>query len=192
MSPATASWLLLAGFIASWLVAAVWVDRTAGSLPSREQLPLYAAVLAYFALLALAWGAMPALRERLWPAHAVLDWALVAVCAAGFAWCWWARLHLGRLWSGAVVVRDDHRVVDSGPYAIVRHPIYTGAFVALLACAAIRARPVALLIVLGLIVLFSLKAKLEERFLRAQLGPAYDDYCVRVPMLVPRLWPRRT
>ena len=45
---------------------------------------------------------------------------------AGLAFCWWARLHLGAMWSGTVTRKDDHHIVDTGPYGLVRHPIYTG------------------------------------------------------------------
>ncbi len=87
-------------------------------------------------------------------------------------------------------MKADHRVVDTGPFAIVRHPIYTGFILAALSMAIARGTSLSFL-GLALIVLgFWLKARLEERFLRAELGPdAYDAYAGRVPMLVP--WPRR-
>src|SRR5438445_12979167 len=53
---------------------------------------------------------------------------------------WWARIHLGRLWSSNVTRKKNHHVVDSGPYGIVRHPIYTGVIVASIATAAIQTR----------------------------------------------------
>jgi protein-S-isoprenylcysteine O-methyltransferase Ste14 len=78
----------------------------------------------------------------------------------------------------------EHRVVESGPYALVRHPIYTGLIAAAAAMAAIRATPWALaglaLFALG----FALKAKVEERFLESELG-GYASYRARVPMIVP-------
>ena len=187
MTPESASWALLVLFILSWLAAALWTSKTTGALPPASQAPLYAAGLLYALLLATFVVRVPALRVRLWPQLPVLDWILVSVCVASAAWCWWARLRLGRLWAGSVVVRQDPRVVDTGPYAIVRHPIYTGAFVGTLAFVAIRARAGDLAFALGFIGFFALKARLEEQFLREQLGAAYDDYRARVPMLVPRL-----
>src|SRR5207245_212562 len=115
------------------------------------------------------------------------DWTMVLLCAAGIAFCWWARLHLGRLWSGGVIVREGHRVVDTGPYAVVRHPIYSGVFLAIIVFAAIRARLADMVFAVGLVTFFTLKARIEERFLPEQLGAAYDDYRSRVPMLVPLL-----
>ena len=98
---------------------------------------------------------------------------------------WWARLHLGRLWSSGVTRKDGHHIVDSGPYAIVRHPIYTG-LIGATAAAAIQAGTVAALAGVAVLSLgFWIKARLEERFLRGELGAeAYDSYRRRVPMLI--------
>jgi protein-S-isoprenylcysteine O-methyltransferase Ste14 len=106
----------------------------------------------------------------------------------GLALTWWARIQLGGLWSSAITRKEKHRLVEIGPYALVRHPIYTGLIIALLATAAIEATQLALLgaqlIALGLWV----KARAEERFLSTELAPeTYESYRRRVPMLVPFL-----
>ena len=111
---------------------------------------------------------------------------MAALCITGFAFAWWARLHLGRLWSAFVTRKADHRIIDTGPYGIVRHPIYTGIILAALALAIVKGTVYAvagtLLATLG----FWIKARLEEGFLREQLGAdAYDAYRRRVPMLLP-------
>ena len=59
---------------------------------------------------------------------------------AGILFAWWVRIHLGRLWSGAITRKEGHRVVDSGPYGLVRHPIYTGLLAATFTTAAPRRR----------------------------------------------------
>ena len=123
---------------------------------------------------------------RFWPPSALLGWVLFALAAGGFAFCWWARLHLGRLWSGFVTLKEDHRIVDTGPYALVRHPIYSGLMFAALATALMRANLAAFLGAVLIIVGFAMTARIEEGFLRTQLGAAnYDDYRHRVGMLVP-------
>jgi protein-S-isoprenylcysteine O-methyltransferase Ste14 len=174
------------GFVASWLASALWADRTAGTASWRAQGPLYATGLAFCAMLAAATFAFAFLRERLWPPHLALDVAMIALQLAGIAWCWWARVIIGRLWSGGVVVKEGHRVIDSGPYAAMRHPIYSGAFLVLAPHALVKARPLDLLVCAGFIAFFAAKARVEERFLREQLGEAYERYQERVPMLWPR------
>ena len=187
MTPISALVGLLAVFILTWIVAALWANRTVGVLPNRAQMPLYVGALLAALLLVIARLLFQVLRMRLWEENLSFDWAMVAVCAIGLAWCWWARLHLGKLWSAGVSRKEGHRVIDTGPYGIVRHPIYTGAILAMFAFAAARARPFDLLAALLVTVFFGCKARLEERFLQQEFGAAYDAYRQRVPMLVPFL-----
>jgi protein-S-isoprenylcysteine O-methyltransferase Ste14 len=95
-------------------------------------------------------------------------------------------VHLGKLWSSAVTIKPDHHIVESGPYRLVRHPIYTGLLIAIVTSVLMNGTLVAicggLLMTIGIV----LKARLEEVTLRQELGHApYDEYAERVPMLVP-------
>ena len=123
----------------------------------------------------------------LWDESFAIGWSMVAVSAMAYAWCWWARVYLGSLWSAGVSRKERHRVVDTGPYGVVRHPMYTGGIVVMFAFAATHARPFGLLVALVFTVFFTWKARVEERFLREELGVAYDRYRQQVPMLVPFL-----
>ncbi len=173
-------------WFASWLLAALWADRATGRPGVGAQALHWAITIAGFYLLMGIPSQEPDGPGRVWNLGGQLGWAPFAVAAAGLAFTWWARLYLGRLWSGSVSRKADHRVVDTGPYGLVRHPIYTGLIVATSATAVLRGTIVALagaaLIALG----FWIKARLEERFLRQELGAeTYDAYRRRVPMLVP-------
>jgi protein-S-isoprenylcysteine O-methyltransferase Ste14 len=168
------------------MLAAAWSDRALKRpAVSREILYRLLAIVGAICL----FGVFPPLTTAdpvLWHLTPGLGWAMVATAAAGFAFTWSARIYLGRLWSSSVTRKADHHVVDSGPYSLVRHPIYTGLILSTLATAAIRSRVSAFagtaLILLGLYI----KARLEEHFLREELGQeAYDAYARRVPMLVP-------
>jgi len=122
----------------------------------------------------------------LWDTGPVFGWAMVALAIAGFLFMWWARIVLGRLWSSGVAVKEEHRVIDSGPYGLVRHPIYTGIIVAGFATAALRGTALSFLGAAVMTMSWYIKAKMEEGFLREQLGAAaYDAYARRVPMLMP-------
>lgn len=169
----------------SWLAAALWSARTVkrAAMPGRL---LYAVVLLAGILLLFSGTSAWLQAGRLWHVGHAGAWALALLTIPGFLFTWWARLHLGPLWSGWVARKEGHRIVDSGPYAIVRHPIYTGLIAATLCTAIAQATLPALagcaLIAAGL----WQKARYEEEFLRRELGAdAYDAYRRRVPMLLP-------
>lgn len=186
MTPQFAIIVVWGLWVASWMAAALWSDPAA-KRPAFGEEWLYRIVTSAGAFLLFArLGRLDAVRFRLWDLGRGIDWALVAVAALGLAFTWWARLHLGRLWSSSVTKKADHRVVDTGPYAIVRHPIYTGILAAAFATAVLKGSPAA--IAGALLMTFGLwiKARLEERFLRDELGAdAYNSYRRRTAMLVP-------
>jgi len=189
LSPAETGMMMWDVWAVSWLIAMVWSRRTAARPPALDEflhwLPTVIGTVLF------GFGSIATNFTPLWSLPNVAAWVLAGVCAAGLLFTWWARISLGSLWSGSVTRKDDHAVVQSGPYRLVRHPIYTGLIVAALAEAAIGGQAAnlagALLMAFG----FWLKARLEERFLSQELGPAaYSDYRRRTPMLVP-FWPAR-
>jgi protein-S-isoprenylcysteine O-methyltransferase Ste14 len=105
---------------------------------------------------------------------------------AGIAIAIWAAATLGRHFDVEVQVHRGHEVIRSGPYGIVRHPIYSG--LGLHYLGACLATGNLLLLAGTLAVTFPglyLRARAEEELLRSELGPAYDRYARDVPMLVP-------
>ena len=186
-------------WIVSWMLAAGWTRRTSQRPPFGAELIYRLITLIGVALIFCTYGwrtgegvfVVGVLRPwyepmRLWTPSDGAAWALVALAVLGFAFCWWARIYLGRLWSGSVTLKDDHRIVDTGPYGLVRHPIYTGLILAALATAALKGTTINLVGAALFILGCWIKARLEERFLRTQLGAeAYDAYARRIPMLVP-------
>ncbi|PYK74136.1 MAG: isoprenylcysteine carboxylmethyltransferase family protein [Verrucomicrobia bacterium] len=178
---AIALWVIWA---LSWLLAAVWSSRAHSSAGRIAQLPYRLITTAGFVLL---FGVNPGRASgHFFSLPQWTGWIMTALTAVGFAFAWWARLHLGKLWSAFVTRKDEHRIIDTGPYRIVRHPIYTGIILAAAAIAVLKgnlyAFTGAFLIVAG----FWIKARLEERFLSEQLGPeTYAAYRRRAPMLIP-------
>lgn len=173
--------LLWLAWLVSWNLAAFWRHEPTVETPHRAFHAHFAVSMLGFLLV---FWAVPALGPRLWPIGEALGWSMVALTAAGLAFTWWARIHMGKLWHGGIVRMEHHRVIDSGPFALVRHPIYTGMITALLAVAVIQARPQATLGVVLFALGFILTARLEERFLEGEL-PDYAAYRRRVPMIVP-------
>jgi protein-S-isoprenylcysteine O-methyltransferase Ste14 len=186
MTPQLAVIIVWVLWVVSWLVAAIWSDP-ATKRPAFQAEWLYRILtLAGGFLLFAYFGRFDAGRFRLWDVSSSIGWVLVAVAVLGFAFTWWARLYLGRLWSSSITKKADHYLVDTGPYAIVRHPIYTGIIAAVVATAVLKGAPTGIVGAILMTFGFWIKAKLEERFLREQLGPdAYDSYRRRTPMLIP-------
>ena len=174
-------------FAATWLALAAWSGRTEKSAGLRAEIP-YRIVLIVGAIIFFipAHGYHGPLR--LWLVSRTGAWVCVGLIALGFAFSAWARIHLGKLWSGTITRKEDHRIVDTGPYAIVRHPIYTGILLAIYATAAAKGTILGLLGALLITIGVWMKARLEERWLQKELGEAaYDAYCRKVSMLVPFL-----
>ena len=178
--------VIWAAWMLSWLVAAVWTGRTAARPGTGSQVIYRLTVVAGAILLFDRFT-----RGRvspLWRSPSPLGWAMVALTAGGFIFCWWARLYLGRLWSSAVTLKDGHRVVDTGPYALVRHPIYTGILIAAAATAVEQGTAISFMGLALMTLGYWIKARLEESFLREELGgESYDAYARRTGMLLPFL-----
>ena len=176
---------LWAVFWISWLAAAGWSAKSERRVGIKGELGYRLVLIAgALALLPRARGYHGPMR--LWQVTLDEAWVCTALLALGLAFSWWARIHLGALWSGWITRKADHRVIDTGPYGIVRHPIYSGLLLAVYATAAAKGTILgvagALLVTAGL----WMKARLEERWLAQELHPgAYADYRRRVPMLIP-------
>src|SRR4029077_18501762 len=65
------------------------------------------------------------LDTRFLPASPTVFWIGAGITAFGLLFSIWARAYLGSNWSGAIAIKQDHELITSGPYSIVRHPIYT-------------------------------------------------------------------
>jgi protein-S-isoprenylcysteine O-methyltransferase Ste14 len=185
MRPGVAILILWAAFAVSWLVAAWWSNAVEKQAGVRAEMP-YRIILLIGGII----FAIPAHNYigplRLWFVTKTEVWICVGLIALGFAFSWWARVHLGALWSGQITRKTDHGVIDTGPYSLVRHPIYTGILLAVVATAVAKGTVFgvagALTILLGL----WMKARLEESWLSEELdNSAYEAYRRRVPMLVP-------
>ena len=186
VSPVTVLLMLWAAWFLGWLLASVWTAKTLakGSLGDRL---LYGVFMSAGSLLLIfrPWALGPQLLHPLWLTPAWLGWTGVALACLGFGVTWWARVHLGRLWSSAVTLKAGHAVIRTGPYAFTRHPIYSGLLLALVSTAVVRGTAAAALGLALTIIGIVLKLRLEERLLTAHLGDAYRDYKEQVSALLP-------
>jgi protein-S-isoprenylcysteine O-methyltransferase Ste14 len=110
----------------------------------------------------------------------------VVLTWAGIALVLWARWHLGQYWSARITIKEDHKLIRTGPYARLRHPIYSGLDLAAIGSALAidqwRCVIGICLIVLGYVI----KAKREEAMLAAQFGADFQEHCRHTGFLLPR------
>jgi protein-S-isoprenylcysteine O-methyltransferase Ste14 len=186
---------LITGLWIAW--AAYWIAAAAGTKTTRRAETLAIGIQHWTPLvLGIVLLSLP---DRAWmgwlgmlivPRSEPLFWSAVAFVAAGLGFAVWARVCLGRNWSGTVTLKDDHTLIRGGPYALVRHPIYTGALLAVLGSALALDEwrgVVALALIAGG---FLRKIAIEERWLAEQFPADYARYRAEVPALIPRLVPR--
>ena len=175
-----ALWLI---FVAYWAVMGVGAKRTIDARFRRKQVGLLVAVivLVVFAL------HFPVFRHD--ALNTVSGGTLTAaigvlLCALGIGLAIWARAHLGRNWGMPMARKESPELVTSGPYASVRHPIYTGMLTAMLG-SAFGESPLWLvpLVLFGIYFVYS--ARNEEKLMLQQFPEQYPEYMSRTKMLVP-------
>lgn len=120
------------------------------------------------------------------PLSDLVRWIGLALVVGGIGFAVWAARTLGRHFDMEVEVHEGHEVVDRGPFAIVRHPVYLGLGVHLVgACLATGNGVLIAGTLFGAFPALYIRASAEERLLQSALGPAYERYAKRVPMLLP-------
>jgi protein-S-isoprenylcysteine O-methyltransferase Ste14 len=178
--------------------ALYWVVSASATRPTQRRESLLSRLAHVIPLLVggvlISWHQVPWpwLAARLWPRSFALYGLGVALLAAGLAFAVWARVHLGRNWSGTVTIKEGHELIRSGPYAWVRHPIYTGILAAVLGTAVASGTVHAALGVLVIAAALLRKLRIEESFLREAFPGEYPGYCAEVPALIPFTEPRRS
>lgn len=172
-------------WLAYWAYAAGAVKETRRSEGVRSRLTYHGPLILGGVLIAVP-NILGSQLERLYAARTPFWLALpIVLVALGLGFATAARVRIGRNWSSNVTVKQDHELIRSGPYALVRHPIYTGLLLALVGTALMVGNGRALIglaIMVGAIVR---KLKIEERYMTEQFGDAYARYRAQVAMLVP-------
>jgi protein-S-isoprenylcysteine O-methyltransferase Ste14 len=178
-----ALWLV---FITFWGVSALSAKRSLGVTPWwRQSLLRVVIVVLIVAALRVA-GAGPALRAmQAYQAHSQLLGGIGAsLVLFGVGLAIFARVYLGRNWGMPMSRKAEPELVTGGPYAFVRHPIYTGIVFAMLGSAIGQSVIWALPLIL-FVPFFLYSARREEELMREQFPEQYPDYMRRTKMIVP-------
>ncbi len=184
-----ALWLL---FVAYWAVAAVGAKRSAGRRRWGVEIGLRLVLILLIAALLQSRSLRQFLAEaQHFASHSsVLGWTGVALCLLGFSLAINARRHLGRNWGLPMSRKEQPELVTSGPYALIRHPIYTGLLLAMLGSAmGVNVFGVLLLVPVGVYFIYS--ARREEKVMLQLFPGQYAAYMARTGMLAPCRFRRR-
>jgi len=125
---------------------------------------------------------------RLLPLSVAVMTAGLAVEALGLCLTIWARRHLGRNWSGEISIKVDHELIRSGPYRLLRHPIYTGLLTMYVGTALVTGEWLAVVGVAAALIAYWRKIRLEEANLNAAFAGEYDAYRRATWALVPGVY----
>ena len=183
--------MLIPSMWLAWLIFWWGLSRTVKATERREsvasRLSYTIPVVLGFALLWSRNPPVPPFDERFLPEDDWYIWAGIgaAITLAGLLFTVWARIHLGKNWSGVITIKEGHELIASGPYSVVRHPIYTGLLLAAFGQAVSEGQWVRLIAVGIIFAGFWRKLKIEERWMRQQFGSAYEAYSQRVSALIP-------
>jgi protein-S-isoprenylcysteine O-methyltransferase Ste14 len=188
-APSLVAWLW-AAFVLCWLVLALFNKKASRGTPWRATWGLRLAVIVGVLVIVLprhhAVAGLAASVRRSLPLHTGIfgQWVGVGLCVAGFGFAIWARGHLGRNWGMPMSLRQGHELVTSGPYAYVRHPIYTGIMLAMIG-SALAVGLLWLLLFAIYFAYFLVSARTEEKMMLAQFPDTYPAYRRRTKMLIP-------
>jgi protein-S-isoprenylcysteine O-methyltransferase Ste14 len=173
----TICWIV---FIVFWLVSAFnakkYVHRGSWGMGIRILIAIAIVVLLQF----------PSTRDFLLQQQftsAAVQWLGVVLCACGVAFAIWARVYLGRNWGMPMSLKQNAELVTTGPYAYVRHPIYTGMILAMLGTTLVIVWWIVALVCF--FVYFIYAARTEEKIMTNEFPNQYPDYMKRSKMLIP-------
>jgi protein-S-isoprenylcysteine O-methyltransferase Ste14 len=172
-------------FLLYWQIKAFNAKITQRLEPASSRILRSLAFLVAIALLTVPRIPLPWLYFQLWPQGLWPFWLGAALTVAGLLFAIWARQHLGRNWSRSVTLKQDHELITSGPYAVVRHPIYTGILTGFVGSIVAQGQVRSLIAFLLISLVLWAKLRLEEQWMRSHFGDTYGAYARRVAALVP-------
>ena len=172
-------------FILYWRIRAANTKTTQRLEPTAWPILRALAFLIVIIFLSIPRVPLPWLYRPLWRSGIWSFGIGATVTVIGLLFAVWARQHLGSNWSNAVTIKQSHELITTGPYALVRHPIYTGILTGFLGTAIALSQVRG---VIGFVLIFLVlwaKLRIEEEWMRSQFGETYATYVHQTAALVP-------
>lgn len=179
------SWLVL-GLV--WLPGYFTSKKTVARPERGKQLGAVLFIWAGFALVFNHDGFGSFLAIRLAPQTGLPAQMGLALDLVGVLFAIWARLTIGRNWSHIMALKEKHELVQTGPYGIVRHPIYAGMLLAVLGVAMTTSSLASYLGFICMLIGLLVRVQSEDRLMAKQFAEAHSAYRQRTKKLVPFIW----
>jgi len=183
------------GFLAAYWACAFFYDiatgrekpelKSGGSL-AHEIVPRLVIFLAVVGIVAP--GSRSVLVERLIPGPNIISFIAVVIAAFGSLFAIWARNDLGGNWEVMVGLKKGHTLVRTGPYAIVRNPIYTGVGFGIVGSAIALGNSFGIIVLLAVLLFLFFRMSDEERIMVEKFGKEYLEYEKEVRRFIPMLY----
>ncbi len=180
--------VLWIAFLLYWQIKAADTKTTQRLEPAASRILRALTFLIAIVLLSTTRIPLPWLYLKLWPTGFWPFWLGAAVTIAGLLFAVWAREHLGSNWSRSVTIKQGHELITTGPYAVVRHPIYTGILTGFLGTAIALSQVRGFIAFVLVFLVLWLKLRIEEQWMRSQFGETYVTYSHQTAALVPYLF----
>ena len=193
MSYETIIFVSWAAFLLVWGVSAFFVKRDVrgGGWQRFWVLRVAAAAIIIFAAVRLGrstgYPAAVFFSHPLFTPTLILGWIGALLTAIGISFAIWARVNLGRNWSSRPAMKEQHELVTTGPYAYVRHPIYTGILLAALGTA-IMSSIFGIGMLIFISIFFALRINKEEKIMLELFPNRYPEYQKHTKRLLPFVW----
>src|SRR5271154_7555064 len=174
-------------FLLYWQIKAIDTKTTKRLEPAASRILRVLIMVIAITLLSTTRIPLRWLYLQLWPQGLWPFWLGAAVTIAGLLFAVSAREHLGRNWSRSVTIKQGHELITTGPYAVVRHPIYTGILAGFLGMAIAISQVRGFIVFVHIFLAFWIKLRMEEQWMRSQFGETYATYAHQTAALVPYL-----
>ena len=175
-------------FLLYWQIKAAGAKTTQRIEPATSRILRALTFLIVIVLLSTTRIPLRWLYLQVWPSGLWPFWLGAAVMVTGLGFAVWAREHLATNWSRSVTIKQGHELITTGPYAVVRHPIYTGILAGFLGTAIALSQMRGFIAFVLIFFALWLKLRMEEQWMRSQFGETYTTYSRHTAALVPYLF----
>jgi protein-S-isoprenylcysteine O-methyltransferase Ste14 len=174
-------------FLLYWQIRAAGTKTTQRIEPAGSRILRALTLLIVIVLLSTTRIPLPWLYRQLWPSDMWSFSIGAAVTVVGLLFAVWGRQHLASNWSSAVTIKQGHELITTGPYALVRHPIYTGILTGFLGTAIALSQVRGVIGFVLMFFAFWTKLRMEEEWMHSQFGETYATYAHETAALLPYL-----